>query len=78
MYKTSASRGAEQYEHLTKESIVTLNEAITMYRVITGACKRGTESFVSSQKELKQEYLVSEIIKFTRGQFGSKQFAAFF
>lgn len=78
LYKTSASRGAEQYEHLTKESIVTLNEAITMYRVITGACKRGTESFVSSQKELKQEYLVSEIIKFTRGQFGSKQFAAFF
>lgn len=78
LFKEAESRGAEQYQSLTKESVVGLAEAITMYRVITGACRQGTESFVSNQRELKKEYSINELITLTQNQFGSKQFADFF
>lgn len=77
-FKESAERGAEQYKSLTPESVVTKGEAITMYRIITGACKDGTEMFVNGLKETKEKYTIQEIIEITKGQYGSGTFNAFF
>jgi hypothetical protein len=49
-----------------------------MYRVITGACQQGTQSFLDSLREIKQEYTVREIIELTKGHYGSSVFSDFF
>ena len=52
--------------------------AMTMYRIITGACRQGTESFVNSLGKLKKEYTVREIIEITEGQYRADVFRRFF
>ena len=52
--------------------------AIAMYRIITGACQAGTQQFLDTIKEFKEEYSVAEIIEITQGQYGSSIFAEFF
>ena len=77
-FKRASDRGAEQYRSLTLDSEVSKDEAITMYRVITGACQQGTESFVSSLRDTKDRYTIREMISITQGQYGSRTFAEFF
>ena len=79
MYKTAKDRGAEQYKGMDMDAEMTVDEAVTMYRVITGACRQGSESFVNSLGDkLKGRYTVREMIELTRGQYGSEAFARFF
>jgi hypothetical protein len=78
LFKAAAERGADQYCELRLDSTVSYDEAITMYRIITGACRQGTEGFVSGLRELKDSYTVSEIIDLTKGQYGAENFAKFF
>ena len=78
LFKNAKDRGAEQYKDLTLDSTVTKDEAITMYRIITGACRQGTEQFVNSLGKLKDTYTVKEIIKLTKGQYNSECFEKFF
>ena len=78
LFKSAADRGAEQYRGISLDDSFTEEELKTMYRVITGACKAGTESFVNSLKDLKDKYTVREVIEMTDGQYGTKQFRAFF
>ncbi len=77
-FKRASDRGAEQYRSLTLDSEVSKDEAITMYRVITGACQQGTDSFVNSLRDTKDRYTVREIISITQGQYGSRSFTEFF
>lgn len=77
-FKAAKDRGAEQYKNLTLDSELTAEEIITMYRVITGACRQGTESFVSSLGELKEKYTIREAIEITKGQYNAKSFERFF
>ena len=77
-YKKAKDRGANQYKGLTLDSVVKTEDAITMYRIITGACKAGTEQFLQSLGELKDEYTVQEIIELTKGQYGSETLKKFF
>ena len=77
-FKRASDRGSDQYRSLTLDSEVSKDEAITMYRVITGACRQGTESFVSSLRDAKDRYTVREMISITQGQYGSRTFAEFF
>ena len=77
-FKRASDRGAEQYRSLTLDSKVSKDEAITMYRVITGACQRGAELFVNSLETTKNKYTVKEIISITQGQYGSRSFTEFF
>ena len=77
IYKIS-DRDTSQYEGLSLNSIVTREEAIKMYRAITGACEAGTKHFVSGLKELNQRYTIAEIIELTEGQFGATEFKNFF
>ena len=77
-FKRASDRGADQYKDLDLDTELTREEIITMYRIITGACRQGTESFVSSLRELKDTYTIREAIEITRGQYNSERFAEFF
>ena len=78
LFKAAKDRGAEQYKNLTLDSELAAEEMITMYRVITGACKQGTESFVSSLGDLKEKYTIREAIQITEGQYNANIFKKFF
>ena len=77
-FKRASDRGADQYKGLALEAELTVEEAKTMYRVITGACRAGTEAFVESLGELKEKYTIREMLELTKGQYNSERFAEFF
>lgn len=77
-YKAAKDRGAEQYKKLNLDSVVTYDEAVIMYRVITGACSAGTAQFLSNLRERKEKYTIAEAIQLTDGQYGSTAFKRFF
>ena len=77
-FKRAKDRGAEQYKDLTLDSVVKYADAVVMYRIITGACQVGTQRFIDSLQEIKEEYTVAEIIELTRGQYGGGTFESFF
>ena len=66
------------YEDYTLDTVVTFEDAVKMYRVITGACEAGTRNFVQGLSKKKKKYTVSEIIKETQGQYGNDTFKEFF
>ena len=81
IFKTAKDRGADQYKGLTLDSLVQTEDAITMYRIITGACREGTQQFVENLgglESLKEAYTVREIIDMTQGQYGAERFREFF
>ena len=66
------------YKNYTLDTEVTHEEAIKMYRVITGACEAGTRYFVENVfTEKKEKYTVKEIIKLTKGQYGNETLKEF-
>ena len=77
-FKNAKDRGADQYKHLTLDSELTAEEIITMYRIITGACRQGTAHFVESLGEMKDKYTIREAIEITKGQYNADRFAEFF
>ena len=78
LFKVAKDRGADQYKGLSLDTELTVAEMVTMYRVITGACRQGSESFVSSLGELKDKYTIREAIDITKGRYNSDKFAEFF
>ena len=78
LFKSAKDRGAEQYKGLSLDTELTVEEMVTMYRVITGACRQGSESFVNSLGELKEKYTIREAIELTKGQYNAEKFAEFF
>lgn len=81
LFKAAKDRGADQYKGMPLDKELTVEEAVTMYRVITGACRQGSASFVDSLKargELKERYTVRECVEVTRGQYNAERFAEFF
>ena len=77
IYKIS-DRDKSMYEDYTLETVVTFEDAVKMYRVITGACEAGTRNFVESLTKRKKKYKVAEIIEQTQGQYGNETFKEFF
>jgi ribosomal protein L36 len=77
IYKIS-DRDTSKYDDLTLESILSKEEAIQCYIVITGSCSEGTKYFVDRQDDLKDEYSIKDIIELTQGQFGNDTFKQFF
>lgn len=78
VFKAAKDRGADQYRNMPVDTELTVEEAKTMYRVITGACQVGTNAFVESLGKLKEKYTIAEMIDLTRGQYGSTTFKDFF
>lgn len=73
-----AERHKHDYRRHTLETTLPYEEAVVMYRVITGACKMGTEQFLKSNNIEIRPYSVNEIIDLTKGHYGSKIFIEFF
>ena len=78
-YKMSF-RDKSEYEKLTLESELTFYEAVACYRVITGACKFGTNDYLKHRlpEPRKEKYTIKEIIELTKGEYGGKEFREFF
>ena len=78
-YKMSI-RDKSEYEKLTLESELTFDEAVACYRVITGACKLGTNNFLENRlpKPHKEKYCIKEIIELTENEYGGETFREFF
>ena len=79
IFKVS-NRTREDYKDLKLKSILTFEEAIVCYRVITGACAFGTKDFVVHRLngKKKEKYTVKEMIKVTEGEYGNNTFKDFF
>jgi hypothetical protein len=73
-------RNIEEYKGLTLDDKLSYNDAIVMYRVVTGACSGGTEDFLNSHPELsaRKKYSIREIINLTSGQYGGEALVKFF
>ena len=79
MFKHAKDRGAEQYKNINLDDSFTVDEAVAMYRIITGACQQGSAAFVNSLGDsLKERYTVREMLQLTKGEYGSEKFAEFF
>jgi len=76
-FKQAKDRGAEQYRQYGLDHRFALEEAVAMYRIITGACQMGTENFLRSLDELRESYSPNEIILLTKGQYASDVFTRF-
>ena len=77
-YKRTSERGAEQYKGLDLDTPMSVEDLVTMYRVITGACRQGSQAFVDSIADIKPSYTIREAIELTRGQFNAERFREFF
>ena len=78
LFKHAKDRGADQYKGIDIDTPRTVEELKTMYRIITGACREGTESFVNSVRDLKETYSISEALEITKGQYNFEAFRKFF
>ena len=79
LFKSAQDRGADQYKGMSLDTEMTVDEAVTMYRIITGACRQGSEAFVASLGDrLKEKYTIREAIELTKGQYNAERFAEFF
>jgi hypothetical protein len=72
------NRDTSAYKNMTLDTKVTKEEAIKMYRVITGACESGTKYFMDNLNTKKKIATISEIIKLTQGQYGHSSLVDFF
>ena len=79
IYKIS-NRDKSRYEGMKLTDTLTHEEAIEAYRVITGACSAGTRDFVENYlgDDKAESYTIEDIIRLTKGRFGSQIFADFF
>ena len=77
-FKKAKDRGASQYRDYTMDTVVSFEDAKTMYRIITGSCKAGTENFVSGLRSVKKQYTVREIIDITKNAYRGEVFKSFF
>jgi hypothetical protein len=72
-----AKRDVEEYRNLGMESVLTFEEAVMMYRVITGSCQYGVNRFLEENKIEEKDYTVAEIIALTDGHYGHERLVEF-
>lgn len=78
LYKIS-DRDTSKYNNYTLDTVITFEDAIKMYRCITGACEGGTRHFVENVlQNRKKKYTVREVIEETKGQYNNEKLQEFF
>ena len=70
LYKLSSDDRKEQYKNISLDSILTFDECVRFYRVMTGACVFGVKNFIESNNVERRSYTVREILEITKGQYG--------
>jgi len=73
-----AKKNIEEYRDLTRDSVLTFEEAMMMYRVITGSCQYGVNRFLEENSIEEKNYTVGEILELTHGQYGHERLKDFF
>ncbi len=68
------------YKNLTLDSVLSYTDSIICYRVITGACRFGTNNFLDNVlgENSKDSYTIREMIQLTENQYGNTKFKDFF
>ena len=77
-FKLAERCGAEQYENVCLDDVFSLDDMISMYRVITGACAFGVNQFIGGLNTVKERYTPREVIELTRDAYGGRAFRKFF
>ena len=78
IYKIS-NRDTSIYESFTLDTVVTFEDAVKMYRAITGACEGGTRHFCENVlRDKRKKYTVKEVIELTKGQYNNEKLGQFF
>ncbi len=74
------NRNMDDYRDFGLDDKLTYDDAVVMYRVITGACQAGTQAFLEQHPELSQrkKYSVKEVLDLTNGQYGNDEIKQFF
>jgi hypothetical protein len=78
IYKIKSDIDSSKYKDLTLESVLTFEEGIECYRVITGACSFGVKDFVKTQNIENKTYTISQILELTKGSYGGSNFKSYF
>jgi hypothetical protein len=74
-----SDRNIDDYKGLSLSDKLSYEDAIIMYRAITGACSGGTENFLAQHDfSERKKYSVQEILDLTQGQYGHDTIRAFF
>lgn len=62
------------------DSVLTFEQAIECYRVITGACSAGTKDYIVNRlpKPHKNKYSIREMIELTKDEYQGEAFETFF
>ena len=76
-FKLAENRGAEQYKNLTPDTVLTIDEAISAYHVITGSCIAGINHFIDENGITNESLSVNEIIKMTENAYRGNVFKEF-
>jgi len=78
VYKVT-NKTKDDYKGLSKTSILSFEEAVICYRVITGACSFGVKDFVKNKLvKVEKEYNIETIIEKTIGCYGNEEFKNYF
>ena len=78
VYKVT-NKTKDDYKNLTKSSVLTFEEAVVCYRVITGACSFGVKDFVKNKLiKVEKNYSIETIIEKTIGYYGNEEFKKYF
>jgi hypothetical protein len=74
-----SDRDLSKWKYLTLKSVIKFEQAIMLYRDITGACSQGTKYFVNQNIDKKKDkYSITELLEITAGQYGYEAFKNFF
>ena len=74
-YKASI-KDVSEFKTWKLDDVKSLNEVISAYRSITGACEDGVRNFCQGI-EIKNKYKLSEIVEITCGKYGHDEFKNF-
>ena len=77
IYKIS-NRDKSDFNHLKLDTVLSFEESIECYRVITGACSNGVKNFIESNEIKRKSYIISDLIKITEKSYGGDVFKQFF
>ena len=78
-FKAAADRGVGQYKSLSLDDEIPIDEAKTMYRVITNARQECTDDFIARLGDKRKDrYTIREMLALTEGRYGHGMFATFF
>ena len=78
VYKVT-NKTKDDYKDLNKSSVLSFEEAVVCYRVITGACSFGVKDFVKNKLDkVEKSYNIETIIEKTIGCYGNENFKEYF